>query len=84
MRRSDMHAEQETSLDPYMLRGEAERTGFRELRLDYVDVIGGPLPWLVRHDWPVLWRLVFGFDRAWLAVPGLRRAASQFALVARK
>jgi SAM-dependent methyltransferase len=83
-RRSNVHAEQETSLDPYALEREAAGVGFHDLRLDYIDVIGGPLPWLVRSESPALWRAVFGFDRAWLAVPGLRRAASQFALVARK
>ena len=43
-----------------------------------------PLPWLVRSNSRWFWRVVFGIDRAWLSVPGLRRAASQFALVARK
>jgi 2-polyprenyl-3-methyl-5-hydroxy-6-metoxy-1,4-benzoquinol methylase len=83
-RRSTVHAEQETSLDPYLLRAEATRAGFTDVHLDYIDVIGGPLPWLVPSQSPLLWRAVFGFDRAWLAVPGLRRAASQFALVARR
>jgi SAM-dependent methyltransferase len=83
-RRSDVHAEQETSLDPHVLRDEAGRAGFREPRIDYIDVIGGPLPWLVRSESRTFWRVVFGFDRLWLAVPPLRRAASQFALIARK
>lgn len=83
-RRSTVHAEQETSLDPYLLRDEAVQAGFTDVQLDYIDVVGGPLPWLVRSQSPLLWRAVFGFDRAWLAVPGLRRAASQFALVARR
>lgn len=83
-RRSSVHAEQETSLDPYVLRAEAGQAGFTDIRLDYVDVVGGPLPWLLRSESRLLWRAVFGVDRAWLAVPGLRRAASQFALVARR
>ena len=83
-RRSDVHAEQETSLDPYVLREEATRVGFSDAHLDYIDIVGGPLPWLVRSESRLLWRAVFAFDRAWLAVPGLRRAASQFALVARR
>jgi SAM-dependent methyltransferase len=83
-RRSTVHAEQETSLDPYALREEAREAGFVETQVDYIDVIGGPLPWLVRSESPLFWRAVFGFDRAWLAVPGLRRGASQFALVARR
>ena len=83
-RRSDVHAEQETSLDPYALRDEAARAGFSDLRIDYIDVVGGPLPWLLRSESPWLWRLVFGVDRAWLAIPGLRNAASQFALVGRR
>ncbi len=83
-RRSTVHAEQETSLDPYVLRDEVTRAGFAGARLDYIDVIGGPLPWLVRSESPLLWRVVFAVDATWLAVPGLRRAASQFALVARR
>ncbi|BCS34731.1 hypothetical protein TBR22_A39570 [Luteitalea sp. TBR-22] len=83
-RRSTVHAEQEASLDPLALREEALAAGFRDPRLDYIDVIGGPLPWLVRSDSRLLWRAVFAVDRAWLAIPGLRRAASQFALVARR
>ena len=83
-RRSDVHAEQETSLDPYLLREEATMAGFMGARLDYIDVVGGPLPWLVPSESRLLWRAVFAFDRAWLAIPGLRRAASQFALVARR
>jgi hypothetical protein len=63
---------------------EAEQAGFSDLRLDYIDVVGGPLPWLVRSESVLLWQAVFAFDRAWLAVPGLRRAASQFALIARR
>jgi protein-L-isoaspartate O-methyltransferase len=83
-RRSTVHAEQETSLDPLALLEEARQAGFTDLQVDYIDVIGGPLPWLVRSDSRLLWRAVFGFDRMWLAVPGLRRGASQFALVARR
>jgi len=83
-RRSTVHAEQEASLDPFVLMAEAEQAGFHATRIDYIDVIGGPLPWLVRSESRALWRAVFAFDRAWLAVPGLRRAASQFALVGRR
>lgn len=83
-RRSDVHAEQETSLDPYVLIEDAERAGFGDVRIDYIDVVGGPLPWLIRSESRLLWKAVFALDRAWLAVPGLRRAASQFALVARR
>ena len=82
--RSDVHAEQEASLDPYLIRDEAAQAGFAQAHLDYVDVIGGPLPWLVRTESRLFWRAVFGFDRLWLAVPFLRRAASQFALTARR
>ena len=83
-RRSTVHAEQETSLDPYVLTAEVTQAGFRDVSLDYIDVIGGPLPWLLRSESRVLWQTVFGIDRLWLAIPGLRRTASQFALVARK
>ena len=83
-RRSTVHAEQETSLDPYVLRDEVREAGFTGAQFDYIDVIAGPLPWLLRSESRLLWRGVFGFDRAWLAIPGLRRGASQFALVARR
>lgn len=83
-RRSTVHAEQEASLDPLALRAEALAAGFVAPRIDFIDVIGGPLPWLVRSQSRLLWHAVFSIDRAWLAVPGLRRAASQFALVARR
>jgi SAM-dependent methyltransferase len=83
-RRSTVHAEQEASLDPCGLMAEVEQAGFSDLRLDYIDVVGGPLPWLVRSESVLFWQAVFAFDRAWLAVPGLRRAASQFALIARR
>ncbi|MBA2353893.1 MAG: class I SAM-dependent methyltransferase [Acidobacteria bacterium] len=83
-RRSTVHAEQEASLDPYALTAEATASGFGETRIDYIDVIGGPLPWLLATESRLFWRAVFAADRAWLAVPGLRRAASQFALVARR
>jgi SAM-dependent methyltransferase len=83
-RRSTVHAEQEASLDPYALREDARHAGFGDVRLDYVDVIGGPLPWLIATESRLFWHAVFAIDRAWLAVPGLRRGASQFALVARR
>jgi SAM-dependent methyltransferase len=82
--RSDVHAPQETSLDPYDIAREAAAAGLRDTQIDYVDVIGGPLPWLIRSDSRLLWTLVFGLDRLWLSVPGVRRGASQFALVARR
>lgn len=83
-RRSTVHAEQEASMDPRVIEAEAREAGFRDVQIDYIDVIGGPLPWLLRTESRVFWQTVFGFDRAWLAIPGLRRAASQFALVARR
>lgn len=83
-RRSTMHSPQEASLDPDDMRRELADAGFRDIRRDDVDVVAGPLPWLIRSDNRLLWRLVFGADAMWLAMPPLRRGASQFALVARR
>lgn len=83
-RRSTMHSPQEASLDPDELRRELSAAGYRDIRRDDVDVVAGPLPWLIRSDNRLLWRLVFAADAVWLAVPPLRRGASQFALVARR
>lgn len=83
-RRSTMHSPQEASLDPEVLSRELQVAGLRDVRRDDIDVIAGPLPWLVRSDNGLLWSCVFGIDRLWLALPWLRRGASQFALVARR
>lgn len=83
-RRSTMHSPQEASIDPDVLTRELVAAGYRDVRRDDVDLIAGPLPWLVRTNSRVLWTLVFAIDTAWLAVPVLRRGASQFALVARR
>ena len=83
-RRSTMHSPQEASLDPDVLAGELAAAGYHDIRRDDVDVIAGPLPWLVQSDSRLLWSVVFGFDALWLAVPPLRRGASQFALAARR
>lgn len=83
-RRSTMHSPQEASLDPDVLTRELAAAGYRDIRRDDVDVVAGPLPWLVRSDSRLLWAAVFSFDRLWLSVPPLRRGASQFALAARR
>lgn len=83
-RRSTMHSPQEASLDPDELRRELAAAGYRDIRRDDVDVVAGPLPWLMRSDNRLLWHFVFAVDAVWLAVPPLRRGASQFALVARR
>ncbi len=83
-RRSTMHSPQEASLDPDQLRQELAAAGYHDIRRDDVDVVAGPLPWLIRSDNRLLWRAVFAVDTLWLSVPPLRRGASQFALVARR
>jgi SAM-dependent methyltransferase len=83
-RRSTVHSPQEASLDPDELRDELVAAGYRDIRRDDVDVVAGPLPWLIRSDNRLLWRAVFAADSLWLTVPPLRRGASQFALVARR
>ena len=75
----DVHTEDEDALDPAVIAGEFRDAGLVDVRIDYVDVIGGPLPWLLASRSDLLWRAVFGFDRLWLATP-LRRWASQFAV----
>lgn len=80
---SAVHTDEEEALDPYVIAAELRAAGFDEPRLDYVDVIGGPLPWLVASPSPWLWRAAFGFDRLWLATPA-RRWASQFAAAAQR
>lgn len=83
-RRSSMHSPQEASLDPDVMAAELRVAGLADVRRDDVDVIGGPLPWLLRSDSRLLWTAVFGADRLWLALPPLRRGSSQFALAARR
>lgn len=79
----DVHTEDEVALDPVETTREFRQAGFVDLRTDYVDVIGGPLPWLLASRSPLLWRVIFAIDRLWLATP-LRRWASQFAVVGRR
>lgn len=82
--RAGVHSPHENHLDPHALAALVARAGFVDVRLDYTDVLGGPLPWLIAGSSPAFWALVAAFDRAWLATPLLRRAASQFAVVARR
>jgi SAM-dependent methyltransferase len=77
-RRSPYHSPNEAALDPRELRQELRAAGFQEPVIGYTDVLGGPLPWILPSPSPGLWSAVFIFDRVWLAIPGLRRGASQF------
>ena len=74
----------EAALDPDAILAEWTAAGFTETRIDYTDVIGGPLPWMLPVSSSLLWNAVFAIDRAWLAVPPLRRLASQFAIAGRR
>jgi len=74
----------EQPLVPRDLVKEIEQAGLDRIRLAYTDVFLGPLPWVLGISSRLFWRLVAAADRAWLAVPGLRTRASQFALVARR
>ena len=70
-------------LDPVRCwSGELVAAGFRTPRIGYTDVLGGPLPWLLRTTSGAFWTTVFTVDRAWLGVPGLRALASQFEISA--
>jgi SAM-dependent methyltransferase len=82
-RRSEFHSPNEGALDPRAVAQEVREAGFGDVRVDYTDVVAGPLPWLVASSAQWLWRAVALWDRAWLATPGLRRLASQYAIIAR-
>lgn len=82
-RRGEFHSPNETALDPRVVLAEWQAGGFSEVRVDYTDVIGGPLPWMLPVSSGLFWRGVFAADRAWLTVPALRPLASQFALAGR-
>ena len=82
-RRDEFHSPNEAALDPAATAGEWAAAGFTDVRVDYTDVMGGPLPWMLPVSSSLLWSAVFAFDRAWLGVPALRRLASQFAVAAR-
>lgn len=82
-RTSTLHSPNEASLDPVSIERELRAAGVVDLRTDHIDVLGGPLPWLLASNSRLLWSAVFGFDRLWLAVPGLRTLSSQFAVAGR-
>lgn len=83
-RRDDFHSPNEAALDPATVAREFGEAGFTGTSIDYTDVFGGPLPWMTGIGSPWFWRVVFGVDRAWLATPGLRPLASQFAVIGRR
>ena len=74
----------ERPLHPHGIAAELRGAGFECLSIDYTDVLAGPLPWILKSESQVLWTVVSAFDRVWLAVPGLRAGASQFAVTARR
>ena len=78
------HSPVERELDPQDTVAEMRGAGFEETRVDYTDVLGCPLPWILATRAPLFWRTVFALDRVWLATPGLRRLASQFSVTARR
>ena len=82
--RSEFHSPDERPLNPSDIVGELKSAGFDRLVVDYTDVMGGPLPWVLPSSSSALWGAVFAFDRAWLATPGLRRYASQFSVTGRR
>ncbi len=82
-RDSSFHSPNEAALEPDGVENELRRAGFTDIVTGYTDVLGGPLPWLIASPSRALWSAVFTFDRAWLAIPGLRGRASQFDVWAR-
>ena len=83
-RRDAFHSPNEAALDPGVVSREVTAAGFRDVVVDYTDVFGGPLPWMTGLASPLFWDVVFAADRLWLATPGLRPLASQFAIAARR
>ena len=83
-RRDAFHRPNEAAHDPATLAREVAAAGFHDVQVDYTDVLGGPLPWMIASPSPLFWRAVFAADRIWLATPGLRTLASQFAIAARR
>ena len=83
-RRDEFHSPNEAALDPQAVMAEWTAAGFVDVRIDYTDVVGGPLPWMLPVSSAMLWKLVFAFDRAWLSAPVLRPLASQFAIAGRR
>lgn len=77
-RHSSFHSPNEAALDPRTTCAELRAAGFADPAVNYTDVLGGPLPWLLATSTPLLWSAVFAIDRAWLATPGVRALASQF------
>jgi SAM-dependent methyltransferase len=82
--RANIHSPHEAHLDPQAMRAEVAAAGFGQVRVDYTDVIAGPLPWIAGSSSRLLWSGVAAFDRAWLATPWLRERASQFAVIGRR
>lgn len=78
VRHSRFHSPNESALNPRALEAELTAAGLGHPTTGFTDVLLGPLPWLVATDASLFWSLISAFDRAWLAIPGLRRLASQF------
>ena len=83
-RRLGCDSPNEGHLDPHAAAAEVASAGFHDVRVDYTDVIAGPLPWVIGWRWGGFWSAVHAFDRAWLAVKWLRPFASQFSVTARR
>jgi demethylmenaquinone methyltransferase/2-methoxy-6-polyprenyl-1,4-benzoquinol methylase len=83
-RHDEFHSPNEAALDPRAIASEWREAGFQALRLDYTDVLSGPLPWVLPASSSLIWGPVFAFDRVWLAVPPLRPLASQFAIAGQR
>jgi hypothetical protein len=78
---SAFHSPNEDHLDPRQSANEVRQAGFAHVRVDYTDVLMGPLPWVAGSLPGPFWSAVATFDRLWLATPYLRERASQFAVI---
>jgi SAM-dependent methyltransferase len=77
------HSPDERELDPEQVGALARGAGFADATLRYTDFFLGPLAWLAPGTPAWLASPLSAMDDAALAVPGLRRYASSFSLLAR-
>jgi SAM-dependent methyltransferase len=76
------HSPDERELDPDDVIDSVTAAGFHNVRVTWTDFLAGPLAWLGPRIPPWAARGVVKADSAVLAIPGIRRYASGFAVTA--
>ncbi len=76
------HSPDERELDPDALAAAAREAGFAPV-IGYVDYFLGPLAWLAPRTPAALSAVLESLDSLALRIPGLRRYASSFSMLAR-